>query len=689
MNINDLILINSVKKRVLYSNENITTVINAEGTYIDIEVLNTSFINSGINDGVFEIVEDNNRINPIDMEELSEITRDTFKKHLKCAEEFCNYFGPTYTNIKHKRNSRFIYELKIKHALSCTCFWKIIRTYLQSGFNQYSLVDKRIYQRQREHKYSKKVGRPSLNEVGVGIPINDNEKKKFDDAINYYLSSRKVTITDAYQYLIVKYYSTKDENNIPQILPINMRPTVKQFSNYLNKNHDKYEIKSRKLEEKDFRNNYRLLVSDNLANVNGPMDVVEMDECEFDISLISSYSNLTVGRPILYIMRDVFSRAIVGYYLGFENNSYYGFSNCLRSLIRNNSAFLNKYNLKLDYWPFAYLPNRIRADYGSEYKSKNIDDILFSLSITKDLVPPATGSLKGEVEQFFHQIQSNTRHLIANKGLITKDYDSKHHQDACMTIDEFESIVVRYINYVNNSELVNYKLTKDMVNNLQKITPLALFDYGIKKYGKPRPLDNYFEYYLLQRIKAKVTREGIVYKGLYYFDSNNISLLDYMYESIDKKKDITIKIDPRDISYVYLINHGSECNSISAIPLNPNKNGNLDYAGLTLYEYEIIYSLELQRKRIAQDNNIVKRSLMNNENKQFIKSIKRKKANPKNITDARQIEKIEKRKKDSLIDSVENLTQTTCENNVTANNSGKEKDLAEILKEMRQRYHEI
>ena len=54
----------------------------------------------------------------------------------------------------------------------------------------------------------------------------------------------------------------------------------------------------------------------------GPGDLWEVDECEIDLSLVSVENpSVTVGRPIVYVMIDVYTRMIVAYSVAFDNNS--------------------------------------------------------------------------------------------------------------------------------------------------------------------------------------------------------------------------------------------------------------------------------------------------------------------------------------------------------------------------------
>lgn len=88
-------------------------------------------------------------------------------------------------------------------------------------------------------------------------------------------------------------------------------------------------------------------------------------------------------------------------------------------------------------WQSNIIPRRLRVDRGSEFKSKEFNRICNELGIEKQIVPGASGSLKGIVEQSFHQMHSKQNPHLENYGLIEKRYDSNHHKEATLNIKQY------------------------------------------------------------------------------------------------------------------------------------------------------------------------------------------------------------------------------------------------------------
>lgn len=111
------------------------------------------------------------------------------------------------------------------------------------------------------------------------------------------------------------YFSSTDVIDGEQTIrlkPESERPTFYQFYYYAHKRLTRKEINRIKTSAEQQRNDHRLLLSDSLDGVKGPGDLVEIDACEVDISLVSEVNpEKTVGRPVVYFMIDVYTRIIL------------------------------------------------------------------------------------------------------------------------------------------------------------------------------------------------------------------------------------------------------------------------------------------------------------------------------------------------------------------------------------------
>lgn len=543
---------------------------------------------------------------------LPDLKDENYLKKQALMQFIMQEYGPLYEKLYGKTTKTNLKKTMEDLGIQRDAAWRAIRRFLQSGLDMAAIVDGRSLRsgKRNPYKYSKKTGHPTMNALGKGVPLTDEIRTYFDEAIKDFLIGRAKTKKDAYMTMIEKHFINEEE--IPtgirvSVLPDNLRPTLKQFLNYTRVRVPQEEIDKAKTSAREQRNNKRLLLSDNLQGVMGPGDLWEVDECEIDLSLVSVENpSVTVGRPIVYVMIDVYTRMIVAYSVAFDNNSVLGITNCFLTLLDDKQELCNRFGIQIgaNEWPSKILPLRLRSDYGAEYISHAMDTICCKLGVAKELVSPATGSLKGQVEQLFHQIHAAQNSLLEGKGLIEKRYDSNHHQEATLNIQEFEAVLLTYIVGHNRKYMEKYPLTKDMRQQNVEPCPIDLWKYGVSLNGSPRPITNevMFRHSLLLPVKASVGRAGITFKGLFYINLQDEALLRDMYlaSTHGKKKLESACIDPRNIGHLYYIREGK----LMTASLNYKKTGMKEYEGMTLSEYNALHNKKKDDDAIGRETNL-------------------------------------------------------------------------------------
>lgn len=543
---------------------------------------------------------------------LPDLKDENYLKKQALMQFIMQEYGPLYEKLYGKTTKTNLKKTMEDLGIQRDAAWRAIRRFLQSGLDMAAIVDGRSLRsgKRNPYKYSKKTGHPTMNALGKGVPLTDEIRTYFDEAIKDFLIGRAKTKKDAYMTMIEKHFINEEKTPTEirvSVLPDNLRPTLKQFLNYTRVRVPQEEIDKAKTSAREQRNNKRLLLSDNLQGVMGPGDLWEVDECEIDLSLVSVENpSVTVGRPIVYVMIDVYTRMIVAYSVAFDNNSVLGITNCFLNLLDDKQELCNRFGIQIgaNEWPSKILPLRLRSDYGAEYISHAMDTICCKLGVAKELVSPATGSLKGQVEQLFHQIHAAQNSLLEGKGLIEKRYDSNHHQEAILNIQEFEAVLLTYIVGHNRKYMEKYPLTKDMRQQNVEPCPIDLWKYGVSLNGSPRPITNevMFRHSLLLPVKASVGRAGITFKGLFYINLQDEALLRDMYlaSTHGKKKLESACIDPRNIGHLYYIREGK----LMTASLNYKKTGMKEYEGMTLSEYNALHNKKKDDDAIGRETNL-------------------------------------------------------------------------------------
>lgn len=536
----------------------------------------------------FAISEDKGIV--FDENRLSESVKTKYIRNRDMMNEVIAAYGPTFLELSGKKPKKQLYEILEKYNYSSSTFWRLCVKFFQSGMKSYSLLDGKTWSnvKGKELKRTAKSGKRS-EYVDSGIVVNDEVREHFEDAINNYKKGRNKSFRSAFDWMNYKYYSeTKIVNGATTVglMPESQRPTYNQFYYYCHKHITEQEMDLIKTSAAEQRNNKRLITSDSLHGVLGPGDMVEIDACEADVSLVSTAdSNKTIGRPVVYFMIDVYTRAIIAMSVAFDNNSILGVTNLFLNLADNKKEYCSRYGMGFDddaIWPSNIKPRRIRVDRGSEFKSKEFRRICNELGIELQIVSGASGSLKGVVEQSFHQMHSRQNEHLEDNGLIEKRYDSNHHREATLNIEQYTKMVINFVLMHNQQYDKNYPLTREMMDKKIQPIPAILWKYGANKIEPSRiPDKDQYLYTLMTPVNAKLSRRGISYNGLWYLSKDDKQLSKEMFRAGTKKVPFEVRMDKRSVGAVYYIRNGK----LIKAPLNEMITGNIDYADLTEKEW--------------------------------------------------------------------------------------------------------
>ena len=584
--------VNSKKKyRIVSLTNEICTLCNMDTTKFELILYSIVDICDLISENLLIIKPNEKEI--FDINTLPESAKQKLILKKQMMNEILQLYRPSYIGLMGKTSRPELKEVMEKYHVKKANFWKICIKYFQSGFKDISLVDKRYLGSNKGKSYnlSAKPGAKSEYFESTGVIKNDEIESYYEEALKDYKSGRQKTIRSAYDKMNLKHFSKVEIINGIEtlvLLPESERPTIRQFRYYVNTHTSKEEIDRIKTSAQEQRNNKRLIVSDVLKDVYGPGDMVEIDAVEADVSLVSELDHSkTIGRPVNYFMVDVFTRCIVAVSVAFDNNSMLGLTNLFLNLADDKKQYAERFGISFentDVWPSNFIPRRLRVDRGSDFKSKEFNRICVTLGIEKHIVPGGSGSLKGVVEQSFHQMHSQQNVHLENYGLIEKRHDSNHHKEATLTIYEYTQMIINFVLFHNQQYDKDYHLTKEMIQNGIEPIPAKLWQYGVNKYGYPRPipvLEQYL-YDLMTPVKAKISRRGISYKNLWYLPFNDSELAREMFSAGTKKIPFEVRIDKRDVGAVYY----KRGNRLIYAPLNQQITGNADYAGMTYKEYE-------------------------------------------------------------------------------------------------------
>lgn len=593
---------------------------------LDISYMPIKTINKQIRDSIIVVIEDVEMI--IDIEEMSDKQKESFRKYKSMVDEITTEYGPSYIELMGKKPKPTI--KKYTETLSRYTIWKIIIKYLQSGCKDIALLDGRSFVDSKSITYTIKTGRPS-KKGKVGKILDEKDFKIFETYLKKYLKSEVASYQNIFDDMLDERYSidiTENGVNTHKLLPPDQRPTENQFYYYCHKNSTDEQRRKAKNTARVVRNNERVHIGTVMAGVRGPSHIVEVDAQEMDISLVSEeYPDICIGRPVLYIMMDVFSQSVMTFSIALDNNSIVGLTSCFLNLVEDKEELYKKYNGREfesdngmsmnDLWPTGIRPKTMRYDRGSEFISNDIKRIAGELDINIDYVSPATGSMKPIVENFFANINKQLKDLVEHKGLIRKTYGSKHHKESCLDINDAMRIVLNHIIYHNMHYLEKYPLSADMKRKRLMATPANLWKYGCEHLYNPMSLPSKDQtlYCILRPCKnITISKLGIKYKNMRYFNVDDDELNHIMFKQQLKEASFTARIDPRDMGHIYYLKNGR----LESACLNPFDIRFQDYYGMSLKQFEELEKLDEEITINGEEYNQKARIKLRRENKAII-----------------------------------------------------------------------
>lgn len=605
---------NNIEYSVIYVNskDDLLIVCQKNTTKLSLSSLILSKIHKGIIEGLFRVTEQETIV--YDASNMSDKTLKSNRNREAMIKEFTDKYGPDYSAFLKKNYDSFIrYDLPKKYNISHTTAYSLIKKYLQSGCDINSIYDKRTLGMNSKVKtnYKAKIGKkPDLG--SQGIIITDEIKAIFDKALEYYTSGRSKSYKFVYNLMIAEYFSDQKEINggvqfVP--FPISERPTYDQFYYYARKKFTAEEIGVIKTSRMEYKNNMRLIRSDVQKAAIAPAYITEMDELESDLELVDSQTRtMDIGRAVVYCLIDVCTRLIMAVSVSLENNSVRGFTNCFMFLADDKRKVANRYGLDFDdaMWPSGYLPKIIRTDRGSEYMSGEVGRICNELGITLEPVPAGTGSLKGVVEQSFHQLHCSINPLTERHGLITKRNDSNHHKQARLTIEEFTKIVLNCAIAHNTSTIENFKLSARQTKEGIYPIPVVLWQDGCKQGLEPKRIVNkeQFAWTLMTKESGKISRNGLTVNGINYLPVGDSDLENQMAKAGNKTIPFECRMDRRIVDRVYYLKD----NKLRYCELNMDSTDNAEFKGLMLEDAMALRKarrlLIAQSKRETDDTDI-------------------------------------------------------------------------------------
>jgi putative transposase len=251
----------------------------------------------------------------------------------------------------------------------------------------------------------------------------------------------------------------------------------------------------------------------------GPGLMYAIDSTIGDVYLRSSIDpNWIIGRPIVYVIVDVFSTAVVGFYVCLAGPSWDTAQVAIFNTVASPNLMTDLwgYEMRQSLFPAPTLPARLLCDRG-EYLSKRAKATGMDLLTTLSYTAPFRPDLKGVVE-VMHRIMKNVQYHFIPGAMDArrKEYDLRRSNPAAATMT-----VRRYMQFLYECFYV-YNLTADRSKRLDAHmigqgvfpSPAGLWRWGHAMgigFSRAQPQAELIAQLLPAR-DARVTRNGVIFR---------------------------------------------------------------------------------------------------------------------------------------------------------------------------------
>jgi hypothetical protein len=373
-------------------------------------------------------------------------------------------------------------------------------------------------------------------------------------------------------------------------------PTLEQFKRIYYSLSDVIET-SRKKNPRAFALTTRPLTGTATAETWGPGSRFLIDATMADIYLRSrDGTDRIVGRPIIYIVIDVWSRLIVGLYVAIEDASWSSAMMALANAACSKVAYCAEHGLEIeeDDWPAANIGARLMSDH-SEVDSKVAGNLAEHFNRIIEAPQAYRGDLKGLVETQFNTNQVKFGQFVP--GYVEKDFTKRgardYRLDALFDINSFTATMIDIVLERNSKTLEKYDRDQGMPADTVPLSPIELWHWGIRhRSGRFQAWpEEYVRFRLMPTAKASVDRNGISFQGRSYVGKHVLRMMSQA--RMGQTQQVVVSFDPRIADAVYLHTDEEPC-GFEACGFHPNSRA---YEGRTCVEADQDFQLLQSARR--------------------------------------------------------------------------------------------
>lgn len=401
-------------------------------------------------------------------------------------------------------------------------------------------------------------------QIKKGI-LTEQDKEYLRIGYALYAKNKVKYISDAYNKTLKRYYRAEhaapnEAEKYTVLKPLTELPSKKQFIYWGKKAFSDMQVLRGRKGEKRWLKDHRELSGRATDGVHGPCHRFEIDATLADIYLVSSYrKEWIIGRPIVYVVVDVFSGMITGVFVGLEGPSWNGARHALFNTFTNKVAFCSAHNIEIseEDWPCHHLPQEIMADRAEMLSESAKISLVDGLKIDLAIASPYRPDWKSIVESRFKMINDFSQIHWTPGGIRAREQergDRDYRLDATLNLEEFTQIIIVSILHYNRHNRQPVRLNAEMIKDEIEPTPLNIWNWGINQgLARLNPQSDEMVYlHLLPTDQASIQASGVYFKGMFYTSEYAIKNNWFSQARNKGRKPIKVWYSPWSTDYIWI-----------------------------------------------------------------------------------------------------------------------------------------
>jgi len=673
--VNDVFQQENSRYRVLWRDEFKVYWINIDTEDALPESCEISNLNKQLKDGMLTPIEDPFQSFILSPPSQNEWGKEIQKKYWEMISSYVRNEPGIYDRLL---RGNMVNEILQNHSTTKQTVYSKFRAFWQRGKNPRALfpnTQRNGGPGKLKMRSQKKMGRPRTTSIGKGINITNEIANVFRAIIkSQYLTTDENTITYTYNKALVALGIDRENVTEEELAEA---PTYEQFYHFLQKEISIVEKTKKRAGDIHYQKDLSPVLGTSTSQAYGPGSLYQIDATIGDVYLVSeSDRTRIIGRPVIYVVIDVFSRLVTGIYVGLEGPSWVSAIMALANTMTDKVSYCAKHSITIthDIWPVVGKPEAILGDRG-EMIGKTVEILSEALFIDISNTPAYRADWKGIVERHFKTLQLKFKPYVEGyvTGVISKKRAGPDYRlDATLTLADITKIIIYCVlEYNTTHPIKNYDSDADIPPELPNI-PLHLWNWGIQhRTGKLRSVSEEMAIInLLPHTEASVTEQGIKLFGCFYSTAHAIK--EGWFNRIDTgPKRVTVAYDPHICNSIYLRLDGKYDKFIVCDLTERSR----QFRGLTFWDVWRINKVKRQANKYAELTKTKGELHLDYEIEQIIAQANAKKPDTSGLTNTERVRGIRENRTNEIAENRHNNTGLVPNQKKPLTNTSKESNV--------------